>query len=105
MIIPITLCKIDVIYRGIIRLTGSPRRPLARSRRQRNKASQRRSNNGKDMLRKRQVVCQGTLGSPVRRNQRLAGLRTPVGVSKINGNFDADVWVCKLVVDFFYIKT
>jgi len=58
---------------------GSPRRPLARSRRQRNKASQRRSNNGKDMLRKRQVVCQGTLGSPVRRNQRLAGLRTPVG--------------------------
>ncbi|KAL9955236.1 hypothetical protein ACROYT_G036529 [Oculina patagonica] len=59
---------------------GSPRRPLVRSRRQPNKASRRRSNNGKDVLRRRHVVCpQGTLGSPVRRSPRLAGRRTPVG--------------------------
>ncbi len=31
------------------------------------------------------MVCpQGTLGSPVRRSPRLAGRRTPVGVSKID---------------------
>ncbi|KAJ7350203.1 hypothetical protein OS493_037783 [Desmophyllum pertusum] len=59
---------------------GSPRRSLGRSRRHKNKASRRRSNNAKDVLRRRHVVCQGTLGSPVRRSQRLAGRRTPVGV-------------------------
>ena len=67
---------------GITCLTGSPRRPLDRARRQPNKASRRRSNNGKDVLRRRHVECQGTVGSPVRRSQRLAGRRTPVGVSK-----------------------
>jgi len=57
----------------------SPRRPLSRSRRQPNKASRRSSSNGKDLLRRRHVVCHGNLDSPVRRSQRLAGRRTPVG--------------------------
>ena len=98
-IIYITSCKIDFIYCGTIRPTGSPRKPLAQSRRQPNKASQRRSNNGKDMLRKRQ----GTLGSAVRRSQRLAGRRTPVGVSKMNALRDLDTVVCVcLRGDFFF---
>ena len=85
------------------RPTGSPRKPLAQSRRQPNKVSQRRSNNGKDMLRKRQ----GTLGSAVRRSQRLAGRRTPVGVSKINAT--ARPWCsCLCLFEgrffFFYLR-
>lgn len=64
------------------------------------------------MLRRRHVVCQGTLGSPVRRSQRLAGRRTPVGVSKIESkvncsgtlhvvmmllsDLDVNIWVCKV---------
>lgn len=49
-----------------------------------NKVSRRRSNNGKDVLRKRHVVFQGSLGSPVRRSPRFAGQRTPVGtVAKV----------------------
>ncbi|PFX13479.1 TBC1 domain family member 10A [Stylophora pistillata] len=44
-----------------------------------NKVSRRRSNNGKDVLRRRHVVCYGSLGSPVRRSPCLAGQRTPVG--------------------------
>jgi len=68
-----------------IPLTDSPRRPLSRSRRQPNKASRRSSSNGKDLLRRRHVVCHGNLDSPVRRSQRLAGRRTPVGVSRIDG--------------------
>lgn len=47
-----------------------------------NKVSRRRSNNGKDVLRRRHVVCYGSLGSPVRRSPRLAGQRTPVGTVK-----------------------
>ena len=31
------------------------------------------------------MVCHGNLGSAVRRSQRLAGRRTPVGVSRIDG--------------------
>ena len=51
------------------------------------------------MLRKRQ----GTLGSAVRRSQRLAGRRTPVGVSKMNALRDLDTVVCVcLRGDFFF---
>lgn len=61
---------------------GSPKSPLTRSRRQPNKVSQRRSSNWKDMLRTRQ----GTLNSPARRSQRLAGRRTPVGTKEKSPN-------------------
>ena len=63
-------------------ITGNPgRRPLGHTRRHPNSPSRRRSSNGKDVLRRRHVGClPGTSGSPVRRSQRLAGRRTPVGV-------------------------
>ena len=61
-------------------VTGSPKRPYSQSKRHSNSSSRRRSGNAKDVLRRRHVVCQGVLGSPVRRSQRLAGQRTPVGV-------------------------
>ena len=82
-----------MVYCDTIRITGTPRRPLARSRRQPNKVSHRRSNSGKDLLRIRNVVCQETLGSPVRRSQRLAGRRTPVGVSKIDAKVNCSGYI------------
>jgi len=62
------------------RVSGSPNRPLSQSRRQSNSLSRRRSGNCKDVLRRRHVVHQGTLGSPLRRSRRLAGRQTPLGI-------------------------
>ena len=68
-------------YPHLVPLVSVLRKPVGQHKRHKryNKVSRRRSNNGKDVLRRRHVVFQGSLGSPVRRSPRFAGQRTPVG--------------------------